>query len=120
MSDNKDYTRKRLLDEHLKGEQGTWKILGEDPNCDLGGHHYEPELETVIGTYSNVVEYALGLKGFFCWGAGGRIVRLAPPGGLVNVDTLTNPAVKKLEDERKQLQQRLKAIETELHNLIRK
>lgn len=62
-------TRKRLLEEVKDpNAEGEWEIYGEDPNCDMGGHHHTPYLCTVSGTYKDVVEYALGLRGFYSWG----------------------------------------------------
>lgn len=58
-------------------EEGTWHILGEDPNCDLGGYHHEPDLGTFEGTFGEAVDHAMDLKGFFSWGGGGRIKKVA-------------------------------------------
>jgi len=115
-----EHIRARLLKDYPAETVGTWEIRGEDPNCDLGGHHHEPRLETVTGTYKNVVEYALTLPNFFTWGGGGRIVRRDPPTNLVNVDKLVNPKVLKLEEERRNIQARLKEIEAEIAQLVRK
>lgn len=113
---NNDHVKKRLLEAHPANEFGTWRILGEDPNCDLGGHHHEPELETVSGTYANVVEYAITLQGFFQWGSGGRIVKI--PSHHRNIDQIiNNPKVKSLETERTKLQKRLNEIEKELQDI---
>ena len=112
-NDKHEGTRKRLLEEHSGSDYGTWRILGEDPNCDLGGAHHEPELETVTGTYANVVEYALTLPSFFQWGYGGRIVKVATR--HKNIDKImTNPRIKQLQEERKQLEARLKVVVAEL------
>jgi hypothetical protein len=113
-----EHVRNRLLAGRNPDEQGVWDIHGEDPNCDLGGHHHEPFLETVSGTYRNVVEYAIGLRGFFNWGSGGSIKRRNPPGNIRNVDQLKNPRVLKLESERLILQDRLKEIEKEISGLV--
>jgi hypothetical protein len=114
---NNNHVRKRLLEVYSPDETGTWRILGEDPNCDWGGSHHEPELETVTGTYRNVVEYALTLKNFYTWGGGGRIVK--QPSRHLDVDTMPrNPKVAKLEAERTTLQQRLAEIEKELKEII--
>lgn len=108
-----DHVRKRLLEVHPPDTFGTWRILGEDPNCDWGGGHHEPELETVTGTYANVVEYAITLRGFFQWGSGGRIIKM--PNQYKNVDNVVNnPRIKELEKERAKLQARIKDIEKEL------
>lgn len=67
-----DRTRERhpMLSENTRGK---WKIFGEDPNCDMGGSHHEPYLETVEGTLKDAVMYAIELKGFWNWGGGGRL-----------------------------------------------
>lgn len=110
------YVRERLLKEHSANEFGTWRILGEDPNCDYGGSHHEPELETVIGTYINVVDYAMSLGSFFTWGGGGRILK--QPTGHKNIDkVMTNPRIKQLEKERKEIHARLATVEQELAEL---
>lgn len=110
--------RDRLLNEYPPNTQGMWEILGEDPNCDLGGSHVQPKLEVVSGTYKNVVEYAITLRGFIGWGYGGSITLLNPPKGVVNVDALNNPEVLKLEEERRNIQHRLKTIESDLKALV--
>jgi len=115
-----DNIRARLLRDHDREAQGTWRILGEDANCDLGGSHYEPELEVVSGTYRNVVNYALTLPRFFTWGSGGRITKLEIPTGIANVDQMRNPRVLLLEEERNNLRNRLKEIDAEIASIVRK
>lgn len=103
-TDRNETVRKRLLEKYSARESGTWRILGEDPNCDFGGHHHEPYLETVTGTYENVVDYALSLKGFFQWGAGGRIEKIS---ATINVDKLNSKRVRELTAEKRKLELRL-------------
>jgi hypothetical protein len=67
------YSGQRLREKHSLDEEGTWRIRGEDPNCDMGGHHYQPDLGTVEGKLSDVVEHAVNLSGFYTWGGGGDI-----------------------------------------------
>lgn len=67
------YNGESLLKEHSLSEVGTWNIYGEDPNCDLGGSHHEPYLETVHGSLDAAIRHAVQLKGWFNWGAGGSI-----------------------------------------------
>lgn len=55
--------------------KGVWQILGEDPNCDLGGYYHEPSLGTVRGTFEEALEYAVDQRGFFGWSCG-RVVPL--------------------------------------------
>jgi hypothetical protein len=119
MSKNKN-ARVRLLGNYSSEEQGTWTIFGEDHNADGGGPHSEPKLEVVNGTYKNVVEYALNLKGFFSWGRGGRISKKACQTKLTNVDLLVDPKILVLEKERSQLRLRLREVEDELSLLAYK
>lgn len=70
------YNGKELTKKYPLSSFGVWRITGEDPNCDLGGHHHEPDLGTVTGVLEEVVEYAVSLGGFFTWGGGGRIIKL--------------------------------------------
>lgn len=71
------YSGQKLREKHTLNEEGTWRIRGEDPNCDLGGHHYQPDLGTVVGKLHDVVEYAVKLSGFYTWGGGGDIVKVS-------------------------------------------
>ena len=70
------YNGKRLLDHHTLDEKGVWKVLGEDPNCDMGGYHHQPELGIVEGTLKEVLEYGLQHPDFYCWGGGGNFIKL--------------------------------------------
>lgn len=119
-NDKKGIARSRLLKEHTPSEQGDWKIYGEDANNDLGGYRNIPLLATVTGTYSNIVEYAVNLDGFFGWGFGGSIVKLAPPRDLVNVDTLlSSTKLRELNEEKANLKTRLAEIELEADSIVR-
>ena len=119
MTAYKENARVRLFENYSLDEQGTWKIFGEDHNADMSGSHHEPKLDTVTGTYKNVVEYALTLDGFFSWGRGGRIEKKACQTKLLNVDALVNPKVLVLEAERKKLQARIWEIENEISTLTK-
>ena len=66
---------KFLQDNDNLDEVGAWNIHGEDPNCEMGGPHSNPLLETVEGTYRNACLYAVTLSGFYQWGAGGYVRR---------------------------------------------
>jgi hypothetical protein len=104
------YSGRELLKKHTLSTVGLWRIHGEDPNCDMGGHHHQPYLGTVEGTLKDVIEYAVELKGFWQWGGGGSI-------DLVNVqkiDPAKNARIANLRAEAKDLEARLKAINTEL------
>jgi len=67
------YSGRELLKKHNLTEYGTWHIKGEDPNCDWGGSHHEPDLGYFTGTLEDCIKYAIELPNFWTWGAGGRI-----------------------------------------------
>lgn len=117
MSNNKvqDYLNHHYKPKYSNDEKGYWIIYGEDRNCDFGGYHYEPLLEIVSGDYLDVVTYAVTLKKFYTWGAGGRIVKTS----IIPVDKNTNAEKVKLLREQEELQQKLLEIQDKL-GLIKK
>lgn len=72
----KSYEGKTLLAKHSMSDVGIWHIKGEDPNCDMGGSHHQPSLGFVEGKLEDVIHYAVTLKGFWVWGAGGSITKI--------------------------------------------
>ena len=70
------YSGKRLLEENNLTDVGVWKISGEDPNCDFGGHHHNPYIATVQGTLEETIRYAVKQPRWFTWGRGGEINRV--------------------------------------------
>ena len=70
------YSGKKLLANHKLDEFGTWRIRGEDPNCDLGGVHHQPELGIVEGTLEDIIKYAVKLPNFYTWAGGGDISKV--------------------------------------------
>ena len=66
------YAGRELLKNHSIDDVGVWRIRGEDPNCDLGGYHHQPELGIVNGKLRDVIMYGVNLPGFWQWGAGGN------------------------------------------------
>jgi len=70
------YYGSKLVREHLLIEEGLWQIYGEDSNCDLGGSHHMPLLDTVRGKLEDVIEYAVSLDCFWTWGGGGEIKKI--------------------------------------------
>lgn len=67
------HSGREILKEYDLSDYDTWEILGEDPNCDIGGPHHKPKLAIVEGTLAQTIAYAVNLKGFWQWGAGGEI-----------------------------------------------
>jgi hypothetical protein len=65
-----------LLKKHSLNEEGTWAIFGEDPNCDFGGHHHQPELGIYQGKLTDVIDIAVNLPSFWQWGPGGDIRKI--------------------------------------------
>lgn len=104
---------KRILESHTLGEYGIWRVFGEDPNCDMGGHH-QPELGTYEGKLSDVMELAVELPNFWQWGAGGSIEKAATP---IKVDANTNAKRDALKHKIANIQATLKAAQDELDSL---
>ena len=73
---DRTYSGNRLLENHSLNEKGLWKVRGEDPNCDLGGYHHQPDLGVVDGTLQEALEYGVMHKDFYHWGAGGDFEKL--------------------------------------------
>ena len=103
--------RNRLLGEHDVNERSIWIILGEDPNCDFGGHHLQPELGVVEGKYRDVVDYAIHLHNFISWGAGGNIKKLPKP-KAITAESVQERS--QLVAEKIRLEKRLAEIESKL------
>ena len=69
------YNGKALAEQHSLNEIGIWQVKGEDPNCDFGGSHHEPDLGLYEGRLETIIQIAILLPGFWSWGGGGRIVK---------------------------------------------
>lgn len=96
------YSGKKLLEKYSLDQEGLWQILGEDPNCDFGGHHYQPDLGIVEGKLRDVIDYAVDLPNFWTWGGGGDL-------NLRNAPKKINPAENKRRAELKDKLDRLLA-----------
>lgn len=105
---------KRLLDNHSLTEYGVWRIFGEDPNCDFGGSHHQPELGIVEGKLEDVIEHAVELNNFWTWGGGGSIVK---QGKVLTVNAGTSAKRRRLQDEKRTLEEQLKKLNAELEEL---
>ena len=110
-NDVTERTRARLAAVYDRDEEGLWDIHGEDPNCDMGGSHIEPHLETVEGRYGDVLDYALSLEGFFNWGHGGSIRKIEV---RKHIDENSVGERAKLLKKRAELQAEINAIEKQL------
>jgi hypothetical protein len=107
----KKRTRERLLKEKYQpNEFGLWEIRGEDPNCDLGGSHHEPLLTRVEGTYSDAVEAALSLDGFWTWGFGGRIKKVE----FEKLSDRSKARMVALQEKKAKLEEELAEVNNEL------
>jgi hypothetical protein len=71
------YSAKELMAKNNLDDFGLWKIKGEDPNCDMGGYHHEPDLGIFEGTLKEALSYAVEHPDFYSWGGGGRITKVS-------------------------------------------
>lgn len=105
------YSGKRLLEQHALDEQGLWHIHGEDPNCDFGGSHHQPDLGIVEGRLGDVIAYAVELPNFWNWGAGGSITKL---GAIPKITPQYNAHLADLLAQERELKARLEQIRSEI------
>lgn len=110
------YISERLMKSGNYGKTGTWNIIGEDPNCDFGGHHYQPNLGYFTGKFEDIVDLAFTLPGFITWGHGGDIEEVKVQ--VVNQNTSKEKADlrARISELRKELDQIEKQLE-EKHSL---
>ena len=73
---DRTYSGRKLLEHHSLDEKGFWQIKGEDPNCDLGGSHHQPDLGVFEGTLKEALEYGVMLPNFYTWGGGGDFQKI--------------------------------------------
>lgn len=104
------YSGKKLLESHSLSETGTWRILGEDPNCDFGGPHHSPFLGTVEGKLEDVIRYAVELPGFWQWGFGGSIEKVE----VKKIDSKISRRTAELELKKAELERQLAEINRQL------
>lgn len=122
---SKSYYGRKLLETHSLDEEGTWEVRGEDPNCDMGGHHHEPFLGFYSGKLRDVVELATELPGFFQWGAGGKISKASPPKVtkvVAKVVRRTDDEISKLENKlarKQELNKRFNSLQEEMRQLAK-
>jgi hypothetical protein len=108
------YSGRKLLKEHSLDETGLWEILGEDPNCDWGGHHHQPQLGIVEGRLGDIIAYAVELAGFWTWGGGGDIRKMNAP---IKITAESNAERVRLEEQAARLREELKKIEQQLKTI---
>jgi hypothetical protein len=102
------YAGRQLLNKHKLDEYGIWHIKGEDPNCDWGGPHHQPDLGVMTGTLEEVIREAIELPNFWTWGAGGTIslAKHISPKEEVRMfleEGIRETALAKLTDEEKEI-----------------
>lgn len=107
------YSYKQLIQKYSLSQEGLWKVRGEDPNCDFGGHHYMPELGTFEGKLEDIIAYAVTLSGFWQWGAGGDFTLVSP----IKIDAASNAKRLAAEQKVKALEKQLADARKELETL---
>ena len=75
----KTWDFQQIMKEHSLSDYGTWEVLGEDPNPDMGGPHRQPFLGFFEGKLEDVIKHAVMIEGFWSWGGGGSITQKTPP-----------------------------------------
>jgi hypothetical protein len=108
------YAGTRLLRKHSLDEVGIWKIKGEDPNCDLGGHHHQPELGIVEGKLRDVIMYGVSLPSFWSWGGGGDFELVSRSIPKVDADSVAVRA--KMEEALKAAEEQVAELKRQLGN----
>lgn len=97
------YEYRILLEKHSLSEEGTWRVQGEDSNCDWGGHHHMPDLGYYTGRLEDIIALAVEMPSFWTWGAGGKISKIS-----------TQPVDKNSAKRRAELLKRKADLEKEL------
>lgn len=110
----KTYNYTSLLKKYSLEDEGMWQIFGEDPNCDFGGCHSQPNLGFAEGKLADVIEYAVDLPGFWQWGAGGDIKKMSE---IKKVDNKTVERRRFLLEKRAEYQEMVDIYTAELEKL---
>lgn len=108
------YSYKELIKKHSLSEEGTWKVLGEDPNADFGGQHFEPDLGMFEGKLEDIIAYAVTLSSFWSWGAGGTIEKVGKP---IKITAESNAARVRAQKKVDELEEMLAQARNELRSL---
>ena len=108
-----------LLKNHSVEDYGIWKVLGEDPNCDMGGHHHMPELGIFEGKLRDIIKYAVTLPGWYTWGGGGKITAYKNA-KIIKIDEKSfmeierkRKDIESLEYDKSQIEKKIKALQEE-------
>ncbi len=101
----------RLLKKHNLDAEGVWRVRGEDPNPDMGGHHHQPEIGVFEGRLRDVIAYAVHQPDFWTWGGGGSIEPHVPK----RVIKITAQSVQEFQEKR----ERIQALEAEKSRIER-
>lgn len=107
------YSGQELLKKHSLDEEGTWEILGEDPNYDFGGHHHNPQLGIYTGRLRDIIDMAVEMRSFSTWGGGGLIRKV----NITKVDRNTVKLRNELANRERQLQEELSKVQQQLKSL---
>lgn len=110
---NNTYNGNELLKKYSLDTEGDWHVKGEDPNCDFGGHHYQPDLGVYKGKLEDVVRYCVELSNFWTWGGGGDFELIA----IKKIDRSSPEKLNALKLEKERLTKRLEDIDKELKNV---
>ena len=108
------YYGKELLKDHSLTKVGIWEIRGEDPNCDLGGSHYQPKLGIVQGKLQDVILFGANLDRFWEWGSGGNFIFIGNEKTIPQIDEQSIDAMDSLKEEAVKLEARLEEIKKQL------
>lgn len=100
------YSGRRLLEKYSLDMVGTWKVSGEDPNCDMGGYHHSPYIGTFDGKLRDVIMVAVEMPMFWTWGGGGDFE-------LIEIKKVTDKSAEILLAKK----QRIAELEAELKKL---
>lgn len=106
------YSGKKLLEQNSLDDVGIWKIKGEDPNCDFGGSHHQPDLGIVEGKLRDVIMYGVMLPGFWQWGHGGDFQLIGNK--IPKIDVNSWVVREELLNEQERLEKELKAVKDKL------
>ena len=111
---------KLLLQKHSVEDYGFWKVLGEDPNCDMGGYHHRPELGIFEGKLRDVIQYVVTLPGWYAWGGGGKITAYKHK-NIIKIDEKSlmeierkRKDIESLEYDKSQIEKKIKALQEEI------